>query len=58
MPMTCTCEGVDYTEVVRIFTVQFHPEACARPARTPGFLFDKFIDLIDAHKGSKEAKGA
>ena len=51
-----TCEGVDYTGRP-IFTVQFHPEACGGPLDTR-FLFDKFIDLIDAHKGSKEAKGA
>ena len=51
-----TCEGVDYTGRP-IFTVQFHPEACGGPLDTR-FLFDKFMDLIDAHKGSKEAKGA
>lgn len=51
-----TCEGVDYTGRP-IFTVQFHPEACGGPLDTR-FLFDKFINLIDAHKGSKEAKGA
>lgn len=51
-----TCEGVNYTGRP-IFTVQFHPEACGGPLDTR-FLFDKFIDLIDAHKGSKEAKGA
>ena len=44
-------------EEKKIYGVQFHPEACGGPLDTR-FLFDKFINLIDAHKGSKEAKGA
>ena len=44
-----TCEGLDYPGL-HAFTVQFHPEACAGP-RDTGFLFDRFIDLMegDAH---------
>lgn len=43
-----TCEGVTYTNEPA-FSVQFHPEACAGPHDT-GFLFDRFIDLIDSNK--------
>ncbi|MBR7187399.1 MAG: carbamoyl phosphate synthase small subunit [Clostridia bacterium] len=39
-----TCEGVDYPDH-RVFSVQFHPEACAGPMDT-SFLFDKFMDLM------------
>lgn len=41
-----TCEGVTYTNK-NIFTVQFHPEACSGPLES-GFLFDRFMEMIDA----------
>lgn len=44
-----TCEGVSYTGK-DIFTVQFHPEACAGPLDS-GFLFDRFMEMIDKKKG-------
>lgn len=37
-------EGLNYKNK-KIFTVQFHPEACAGPQDT-GFLFDEFIKLM------------
>ena len=40
-----TCEGVSY-DYMPAFSVQFHPEACGGPLDT-GFLFDKFIEMID-----------
>ena len=43
-----TCEGVTYLNMPA-FSVQFHPEACGGPLDT-GFLFDKFVDMIDANK--------
>ncbi len=43
-----TCEGVEYT-YMPAFSVQFHPEACGGPLDT-GFLFDKFIGMIDKNK--------
>ena len=43
-----TCEGVEYLDAP-IFTVQFHPEACAGPADT-SFLFDRFLAMIDKQK--------
>lgn len=43
-----TCEGVSY-DYMPAFSVQFHPEACGGPLDT-GFLFDRFISLIDEHK--------
>ena len=58
MPMPTTAPVRAWTTpAAPCFTVQFHPEACGGPLDTR-FLFDKFINLIDAHKGSKEAKGA
>jgi carbamoyl-phosphate synthase small subunit len=39
-----TVEGVRY-KGKKIFTVQFHPEACAGP-QDSAFLFDKFIEMI------------
>lgn len=48
-----TCEGVTY-EGRPIFTVQFHPEACGGPLDTR-FLFDRFIDIMDAHQKEREA---
>lgn len=43
-----TCEGLEYNDIPA-FSVQFHPEACGGPLDT-GFLFDKFVDMIDANK--------
>ena len=43
-----TCEGIDYDNI-SAFSVQFHPEACGGPKDT-GFLFEKFIAMIDANK--------
>lgn len=45
-----TCEGLAYTGK-RIYTVQFHPEACPGPQDT-GFLFDHFIKMME--EGKKE----
>lgn len=39
-----TVEGLDYKNK-KIFTVQFHPEACPGPQDT-AYLFDKFIEMI------------
>ncbi len=39
-----TNEGLSYTGK-KIFTVQFHPEACPGPQDT-GFLFDRFISMM------------
>lgn len=43
-----TCEGITYLNMPA-FSVQFHPEACGGPLDT-GFLFDKFMALIDNNK--------
>jgi len=43
-----TCEGIKYLKE-KAFSVQFHPEACGGP-KDPGFLFDRFMDMIDADK--------
>jgi carbamoyl-phosphate synthase small subunit len=43
-----TCEGVCYTDEPA-FSVQFHPEACGGPLDT-GFLFDRFVELMDEYK--------
>jgi len=40
-----TCEGMDYGNS---FSVQFHPEARSGPLDT-SFLFDRFIERVDAH---------
>lgn len=50
-----TNEGLRYIGK-NIFTVQFHPEACAGPQDT-GFLFDRFIDMIRKN-GQKSGDGA
>ena len=47
-----TCEGVSYTGK-NIFTVQFHPEACPGPLDS-GFLFDRFMEMIDKAEGGME----
>ena len=39
-----TNEGLNYTGK-KLFTVQFHPEACPGPQDT-GFLFDRFVDMM------------
>lgn len=40
-----TCEGVRYFNK-KIFTVQFHPEACAGPTDCD-FLFDEFMKMME-----------
>lgn len=40
-----TNEGLNYTGK-KIFTVQFHPEACCGP-QDSGYLFDRFIDMME-----------
>lgn len=42
-----SCEGVDYGG--KMFTVQFHPEACGGPTDT-SFLFDRFIAMMEKQK--------
>lgn len=39
-----TNEGFEY-EGKKIFTVQFHPEACPGP-QDSGYLFDRFVDMM------------
>lgn len=43
-----TVEGLEYIGK-KVFTVQFHPEACAGP-RDSEFLFDKFINMMEVSK--------
>ena len=43
-----TNEGLDYVGK-KIFTVQFHPEACPGPLDTR-FLFDKFIGIMEKNR--------
>ena len=43
-----TVEGLIYNNK-KIFTVQFHPEACPGPQDT-SYLFDEFIDMIKKSK--------
>ena len=40
-----TNEGLSYIGK-RIFTVQFHPEACPGP-QDSGYLFDRFFEMMD-----------
>lgn len=42
-----SCEGVEYGE--KMFTVQFHPEACGGPTDT-STLFDRFITMMEKQK--------
>lgn len=42
-----TNEGLRYTGK-RIFTVQFHPEACCGP-QDSSYLFDRFIHMMEQH---------
>lgn len=46
-----TCEGVIY-EDFPAFSVQFHPEA-ASGSKDPGFLYDRFLDMVITAKGGK-----
>lgn len=39
-----TNEGFEYAGK-KIFTVQFHPEACPGP-QDSGYLFDRFVDMM------------
>lgn len=43
-----TNEGLSYTGK-RIFTVQFHPEACPGP-QDSGYLFDRFMQMMEVKK--------
>ena len=43
-----TIEGLKYVNK-NIFTVQFHPEACAGP-KDSDFLFDRFIKMMEDNK--------
>lgn len=45
-----TNEGLSYTGK-NIFTVQYHPEACAGP-QDSGYLFDRFINMMEEHKNA------
>ena len=50
-----TNEGLAYTDK-KIFTVQFHPEACPGP-QDSAYLFDQFIDMLNGCKErEKDAK--
>lgn len=42
-----TNEGLSYIGK-RIFTVQFHPEACPGP-RDSGYLFDRFMKMMEVN---------
>ena len=42
-----TCEGVRYKNK-NVFTVQFHPEACAGPVDSE-FLFDEFMKMMEVN---------
>ena len=43
-----TVEGIRYKNK-KIFTVQFHPEACPGPEDTE-YIFDEFIDMVNGNK--------
>ena len=45
-----TVEGLHYLGK-NIFTVQFHPEACAGPTDTD-YLFDEFINMMEVAKNA------
>ena len=51
-----SCEGIDYLDKPA-FSVQFHPEAAAGPLDT-GFLFDRFVEMIDANLAKNADKAA
>jgi carbamoyl-phosphate synthase small subunit len=46
-----TPEGIEYVGK-NAFTVQFHPEASPGPHET-SYLFDRFIDMMEANKGER-----
>ncbi len=50
-----SCEGMAYPGK-NCETVQFHPEACSGPKDT-GFLFDRFLEMMNAAKGENHAEG-
>ena len=43
-----TCEGINYKNS-NVFSVQFHPDACAGPLDT-GYLFDRFMENMEERK--------
>ena len=45
-----TNEGLSYTGK-KIFTVQYHPEACPGP-QDSRYLFDRFIDMMKGENGN------
>lgn len=47
-----TSEGIEYLNAPA-FSVQFHPEACGGP-KDSEFLFDRFIDMMEAKKHAVE----
>ena len=47
-----TCEGIEYTNHP-VFSVQFHPEACAGPNDSQ-FLFDRFINMMEVKKNATQ----
>ena len=49
-----SCEGIDYKNAP-VFSVQFHPEACAGP-RDSEFLFQRFLMMIQQYKGQCDLK--
>jgi carbamoyl-phosphate synthase small subunit len=56
------CLNDDVVEGVRAldvpaFSVQYHPEAAAGP-HDAGYLFDRFADLMDSHRGPKRMSTA
>ncbi len=46
-----TVEGIDYVNE-RIFTVQFHPEACGGPKDTE-YIFGRFVDIMENNKSDR-----
>lgn len=49
-----SCEGIGYRDFPA-FSVQFHPEAAGGPMDT-AFLFDEFIEMMDAAKASGKGR--
>jgi carbamoyl-phosphate synthase small subunit len=50
-------EGLELTDAdgrLRAFSVQYHPEAAAGP-HDSAYLFDRFVDLLAAHRAAKES---
>lgn len=50
-----TVEGLEHTEVPA-FSVQYHPESAPGPLDS-GYLFDRFMDLMEQEHGSQVGKG-